>query len=69
MSDIIKNAIYNQKIGLSKTTKSCLNEFREIGNFSAHKIYYNAKRGDLKKCILDYRATIEELLYKAGIKI
>jgi hypothetical protein len=68
LSDIINNAISNHKLGLSKTPRSCLDDFRTIGNFSAHKIYYNAKRGDLKKCILDYRATIEELLYKAGIK-
>lgn len=68
MSYIINNAISNKILGLSTTTKSCLNEFRKIGNFSAHKIYYNAKRGDLKKFILDYRATIEELLYKSGIK-
>jgi hypothetical protein len=53
---------------LSRDTKSVLDEFRVIGNFSAHKIYYNCRRDDLKTILKPYRATIEELLYKAGIK-
>lgn len=68
LSDIVSNAINNPKLSLSRNTKSCLEDFRAIGNFSAHKIYYNARRSDIQKVILEYRAAIEELLYKNGIK-
>lgn len=68
LSDIISNALRNPKLSLSRNTKSCLEDFRAIGNYSAHKIYYNAKRADISKVRLDFRATIEELLYKSGIR-
>jgi len=68
LSDIVSNAINNSKLSLSRNTKSCLDDFRAIGNFSAHKIYYNARKTDIQKVILEYRAGIEELLYKNGIK-
>jgi hypothetical protein len=65
---IIADAKSNKKLRLSKGTKDCLDEFRILGNFSAHKIEYNCKRGDIKRISLDYRAAIEELLYKSGLK-
>jgi hypothetical protein len=64
---IVANAKGNSTLSLSRNTKACLEDFRSIGNFSAHKIYYNAKRQDIKKISLEYRAAIEELLYKSGI--
>jgi phage antirepressor YoqD-like protein len=69
LSFIIKNAISNKKINLSKGTKDCLDVFRLLGNFSAHRIEYNCKRDDIKKVALDYRAMVEELLYKSGIRV
>jgi hypothetical protein len=68
LSVIIKDVKQNQKIGLSKGTKDCLDIFRLLGNFSAHKIEYNCRRDDIKKIAFEYRASIEELLYKAGIR-
>lgn len=68
LSDIVSNAVNNPKLSLSRDTKSCLEKFRIIGNYSAHRIHYNAKRADIQKVILEYRAVIEELLYKNGIK-
>ena len=68
LSKIIGDAKTNKTLGLSKPTKECIDEFRILGNFSAHRIEYNCKRGDIEKIRLDYRATVEELLYKAGIK-
>jgi hypothetical protein len=65
---IIGDAVSNPTLDLSKNTKACLDTFRELGNFSAHQIYYNAKRKDVQKEILGFRAAVEELLYKAGIK-
>lgn len=68
LSAIIKDAIANPKLNLSKGTKDCLDIFRELGNFSAHRIEYNCKRGDIKNIALDYRVAVEELLYKSGIR-
>lgn len=69
LNKIMKNAASNSTLSLSRNTKECLDKFRNLGNFSAHKIYYNAKRSDLEKILLDFRAAIEELLYKSGIKV
>ncbi len=68
LSEIVSNAIGNPKLSLSRNTKLCLEDFRSLGNFSAHKIYYNARKADIRKVLLEYRAAIEELLYKNGIK-
>ena len=42
--------------------------FRELGNRSAHKIYYTCKREYIKEKIDQYRAMMDELLHKAGIR-
>ena len=68
LEGIVTNAVNNIVLKLSRNSKTCIEDFRELGNFSAHKIYYNAKRKDVEKVIFNYRATIEELLYKAEIK-
>jgi len=68
LEKIIANAKSNKKLKLSRDSKSVLGEFRALGNFSAHKIYYNCRRADLKKVASNYRATIEELLYKCGVR-
>lgn len=44
LSEIIKNAKINSTLSLSRNTKECLDDFRTLGNFSAHKVYYTAKR-------------------------
>lgn len=68
LEKITNDAIKNKTLNLSRDSKNVLDEFRTIGNFSAHKIYYNCRKSELKKVCLSYRATIEELLYKSGIK-
>lgn len=42
--------------------------FKDLGNYSAHKIWYNCTKGDIEQNALKYRTIIEELLYKSGIK-
>lgn len=69
LNKIMKDAVSNGTLSLSRNTKDCLDKYRNLGNFSAHKIYYNAKRSDLEKILLDFRAAVEELLYKSGIKV
>lgn len=68
LSDIVNNAKTNTAISLSRSSKKCLESFRELGNFSAHKIFYNARKNDIDTVLLNYRATIEELLYKSSLK-
>lgn len=65
---IIDDAKSNKALALSRNTRESLDTFRKLGNFSAHKIYYNASRKSVDGIILDYRATIEELLYKSNLR-
>lgn len=68
LNTIIDDAITNKALRLSRNTRDSLGIFRKLGNFSAHKIYYNAKRSYIDPVIIDYRATIEELMYKASLR-
>lgn len=63
---ISKNAKTNRKLGLSRNTKSSLEDFKKVGNFAAHKIMYTTRKGDIEKIASDFRGAIEELLYKSG---
>jgi hypothetical protein len=69
LDGIIKNAKNNITLALSRNSKSSLDIFRELGNFSAHKIEYTCHREYIQPHILAYRALITELLYKSGIRI
>lgn len=68
LSFIIKHTCSTKPFKLSKDSLEVLDSFRQIGNFSAHRIQYNAKRKDIDNIKLQYRMTIEELLYASKIK-
>jgi len=68
LSYIINYTISTKPFKLSKEVLEILDDFRQIGNFSAHKIQYNSKRKDIDNVKLKYRLTIEELLYTSNIK-
>lgn len=68
LDKIIKNAEQNTTLALSSNTKKDMMLFKDLGNYSAHKIWYNCTQQDIKPHILKYRVIIEELLYKAGLK-
>ena len=68
LDGIIKDAKNNTTLGLSRNSKGCLDIFRQLGNFSAHKIEYTCRREYIQPHILDYRALIGEMLYKSGIR-
>ncbi len=68
LSYIINHTTTNRVLSLSKESYDTLDDFRVLGNFSAHKIQYNSKRKDIKKVANQYRLVIEELLYESGIK-
>ena len=68
LDSIIRNAEQNTKLALSSNTKKDMSLFKDLGNYSAHKIWYNCTQGDLKPYLMKYRVIIEELLYKSGMK-
>ncbi|MBR0231700.1 MAG: DUF4145 domain-containing protein [Clostridia bacterium] len=68
LDNMIKNAEQNSVLALSANTKKDMALFKDLGNYSAHKIWYNCTQSDLRPHILKYRAIIEELMYKSGTK-
>lgn len=68
LKTLINKAKSRGEIGLSPAARLTVDEFRELGNLSAHRITYNCRRDDIRKIRLEYRALVEELLYKAGLK-
>lgn len=68
LKTLINKAKSRPEIGLSATVRKSIDEFRELGNLSAHLVRYNCRKDDIRTLRMDYRATIEELLYKAGLK-
>jgi hypothetical protein len=65
---IIANAKANRALKLSRNSKDFLDEFRRLGNFAAHKIYFTTHPMDIRNVAQEYRALIEELLHKAGLR-
>lgn len=68
LKTLINKAKSRPEIGLSGSVRRAIDQFRELGNLSAHLIHYNCRKDDIRALRMDYRATIEELLYKAGLK-
>jgi hypothetical protein len=68
LDGIIGNAKTNPTLALSRNSKTHLDVFRKLGNFSAHKIEYTCHREYIEPHIQDFRALITELLHKSGIR-
>ena len=68
LDKIIQSAEKHPILALSANTRRDMRLFKDLGNFSAHKIWYNCTQQDIKPHVLKYRVIIEELLYKAGLK-
>lgn len=67
LESITNNAKNNSILNLSREPKKSLDKIRDIGNYSAHNIYYNATKKDIDDVNILYRLTMEELYYKAGL--
>ncbi len=65
---IVNNAESNTTLNLSRNSKRSIDVFRELGNYSAHKITYTCRREYIKEKIDEYRALVDELLHKAGLR-
>jgi len=44
-----------------------MSKFKELGNYSVHKIWFNTVKSDIVPNILRLKAIIEELIYKANL--
>lgn len=52
---------------LTRTTKDALSKLVDLGNISAHNIYYLNRRTDIDSIQLKYRVAVEELLSVSGV--
>ena len=68
LEKIINNAIQNTKLSLSANARKDMHLFRDLGNYSAHKIWYNCTQQDIQSNAMKYRVLIEELIYKSGLR-
>lgn len=68
LNTIINYTVSNNVFNLSKSTKECLDDFRKLGNFSAHRIQYNCTKSEIKKVAMEFRVAVEELLYASHLK-
>lgn len=55
---IIKKAENSKELKLSTNTKKNMGIYKTLGNFSAHKIWYNSTQSDIKNNILFFRALV-----------
>lgn len=67
LESITGNAKNNPTLNLSREPKKSLDKIRDVGNYSAHNIYYNATKKDIDDISTLYRLVMEELYYKAGL--
>lgn len=67
IKDICANAKMNTVLNLSRS-KNDLDSIRELGNYAAHKFYYNTQPKDINDLKVKIRVCFEELLYKSGLK-
>lgn len=65
---IVSDAKTNGTLALSRNSKSCLDSFRELGNFSAHGVEYTCRREYITPHIQEFRALVAELLHRAAIR-
>ena len=68
LSFIINDVLQNKNLSISKDIQTVLDKFRMLGNLSAHRIQYNAKKTYIDEIKMLYRVAIEELLYLSQIK-
>ena len=66
LSKIVSNAKNNKMLALSRN-KQKYDIFRDLGNYSAHNVYFVATYQEIDNIKLDYKAMMDELYQKAGL--
>ena len=69
LQELVKRILSQGDWSLGRTTKTSLKRLKTIGDLSAHSRKYNAKRQYIDDEIQGLRATCEDLLYLAGLKV
>jgi len=67
LSKLVSFALSETNWNLSRNAKNNLPILRNIGHWSAHGRYYNAKKEDIDKTQPGCRIVIEEFLHHAGL--
>lgn len=67
LEGIVKDAVQNKALGIPSRISKNFDDFREVGNYSAHSITYTAGKLDIDKISRDYRVMMEDLYNRAGI--
>ena len=65
LEKIVANAVNNPTLAISRLKKD-YDSIREIGNYAAHRVFYNTRKKDIDDIRQLYRVSLEELYYKAG---
>lgn len=68
LEGIVNDAVTNATLNLSRNSKVSIEDIRQLGNYSAHKITYTCKREYIREKIAEFRALVDELLHKSGIR-
>lgn len=67
LEGVVKNAVQNKKLGIPTRISKKFDDFREVGNNSAHSITYTAGQKDISDIQRDYRVMMEDLYNRAGL--
>ena len=67
LEGIVKDAVQNKTLAISPRHSKHFEAFREVGNNSAHSIYYTAGRKDIDDIKINYRVMMEDLYNQAGL--
>jgi hypothetical protein len=68
LSKIVKEAVQNTTLDLTRNAKENLEIFRDKGNLSAHNPFYISTIRELEKLQPKLRQLFQELLFKSGIR-
>lgn len=67
LEGIVKDAVQNKGLGIPSRISKNFNDFREVGNNSAHSITYTAGQKDITDIQRNYRVMMEDLYNRAGL--
>ena len=67
LTDLVGLALAEPSWSLSRNTRKCLPQLRDVGHMSAHGRYYHAQRDDIEKVRQGCRVAVEEFLHHAGL--
>ena len=67
LEGIVKDAVQNKTLAIPPRHSKHFEAFREVGNNSAHSVYYTAGRKDIDDIKINYRVMMEDLYNRAGL--